>query len=346
MVPPAMVICPITWLVDLTRTNISDKNWYNKQFFWLNESLNLTIFHGIWNKMKNDYELKIEKLHLRDNFDDEDGGSFLINIEEIMDPHFGLCYAMIPDEKFKMSVNDGFFIRAEFEQGVKAPQVEVSLLSPEDRYGVLFYVGRPKIMRIQPEAETLVEAYVEKSVWKYLPSKRNCRYYSKEDTYQNCKLRMQVDCFRTNALNMGCKCVPEHTHKTHFEKHPINRNACKTNDEIITCHFILRDCANDKAITDECPLPCKNQVFIGQKRANKGILDLKGIAYQLGINFKPNEIIMLTKFNTMDVTYYNEVPMQETYDFIGTVGGSLGLFIGFSYTGFVGQILDHFIRND
>ena len=57
-------------------------------------------------------------------------------------------------------------------------------------------------------------------------------------------------------------------------------------------------------------------------------------------------IIMLTKFNTMDVTYYNEVPMQETYDFIGTVGGSLGLFIGFSYTGFVGQLLDHFIGND
>ena len=202
----------------LTSANISDKNWYNKQFFWLNESLNLTIFHAKWNKSLNFYDVKIEKLHLGDNFDDEDGGSFLMNIEEIMDPHFGLCYAMIPNERYKMSINDVFILFAEFEQGVKAPQIEVSLLSPEDLYGVLFYQGRPKIMRIKLKAATLVDIFVEKSVWKYLPSKRNCRYYTKEDTYQNCKLKMQVDCFKSNAPKRGCMCVPDHTHKTHFEK--------------------------------------------------------------------------------------------------------------------------------
>ena len=33
-------------------------------------------------------------------------------------------------------------------------------------------------------------------------------------------------------------------------------------------------------------------------------------------------------------------------NFIGTVAGSLGLFIGFSYTGFVEQVLDHFIHEN
>ena len=55
---------------------------------------------------------------------------------------------------------------------------------------------------------------------------------------------------------------------------------------------------------------------------------------------------MAIRYNSMDVETQDEVLIQESYNFIGTVGGSLGLFIGFSYTGFVGQILDYFIRDD
>ena len=51
------------------------------------------------------------------------------------------------------------------------------------------------------------------------------------------------------------------------------------------------------------------------------------------------------KFSTMDVDYQDEALVQEIYNFIGTVGGSLGLFIGFSYTGFVEKILDFFMKN-
>ena len=47
----------------------------------------------------------------------------------------------------------------------------------------------------------------------------------------------------------------------------------------------------------------------------------------------------------MDVKIHEEILIQELSSFIGTVGGSLGLFIGFSYTGFVGQVIDHFIRD-
>ena len=55
---------------------------------------------------------------------------------------------------------------------------------------------------------------------------------------------------------------------------------------------------------------------------------------------------MVISYNSKDVETQNEVLIQEPYNFIGTVGGSLGLFIGFTYTGFVGQILDYFIRDD
>ena len=77
-----------------------------------------------------------------------------------------------------------------------------------------------------------------------------------------------------------------------------------------------------------------------------GIMTRKSLADDYGLELKSNEILMGIMFNSMDVNYHNEVLMQEVYEFIGTVGGSLGLFIGFSYTGVIGQILDHFIKND
>ena len=57
-----------------------------------------------------------------------------------------------------------------------------------------------------------------------------------------------------------------------------------------------------------------------------------------------NMMIMKMKYSTMNVEVYEEYEVQDIYTFIGTVGGSLGLFIGFSYTGFVGDLLDYFIR--
>ena len=55
---------------------------------------------------------------------------------------------------------------------------------------------------------------------------------------------------------------------------------------------------------------------------------------------------MEINYNSLDVETQDEVLIQELYNFIGTVGGSLGLFIGFSYTGFVGKLLDYFIKDD
>ena len=54
-------------------------------------------------------------------------------------------------------------------------------------------------------------------------------------------------------------------------------------------------------------------------------------------------MMMKMKYSTMNVQIYEEYEVQDVYSFIGTVGGSLGLFIGFSYTGFVGDLLDYFI---
>ena len=48
---------------------------------------------------------------------------------------------------------------------------------------------------------------------------------------------------------------------------------------------------------------------------------------------------------TMASEIHNEMLIFDLANFIGTAGGSLGLFLGFTLTGFAEQLLDFFIRN-
>ena len=138
MVPPALLFCPNTnnpWGNEvLSKGNISDKNWFNKQFFWLNESLNLTLIQYHWNKKLSKLDSKTSKLQL--------GRYSGILVEELMHPFIGLCYSLtIDDESYKMRNYDILLLKAEFDQGKEVPQVEISILNPEDRYGILFPEG-------------------------------------------------------------------------------------------------------------------------------------------------------------------------------------------------------------
>ena len=54
---------------------------------------------------------------------------------------------------------------------------------------------------------------------------------------------------------------------------------------------------------------------------------------------------MLLQLATADTEVHTETLKTDLSSFIGTVGGSLGLFIGFSLTGFVGKALDFFMRD-
>ena len=84
-------------------------------------------------------------------------------------------------------------------------------------------------------------------------------------------------------------------------------------------------------VIDACPLPCQETVY----KAEKIIAE--------GTPVRPSTLYFGFEYVTMDVEKHDEVWILDTPLFIGSVGGSLGLFIGFSYTGFFGQILDYFV---
>ena len=88
-------------------------------------------------------------------------------------------------------------------------------------------------------------------------------------------------------------------------------------------------------LASKCPTPCEKVDYIGEVSRFNGGYDL----------FDSNEMAIQISFNTMDTEIYNEILTFDLATFIGTAGGSLGLFIGFSFTGFIWQVLDFFMRD-
>ena len=109
---------------------------------------------------------------------------------------------------------------------------------------------------------------------------------------------------------------------------PLTWNICKSNLEYQYCQQAMDNCYQEYMFLEECPLQCKQELYIGQKRNMNGF------------SVKSNSIFMRISYTSMETEIHEEVLIQELCNFIGTVGGSLGLFIGFSYTGFVGKLID------
>ena len=106
---------------------------------------------------------------------------------------------------------------------------------------------------------------------------------------------------------------------------------CKSNSESKKCFEIMHFCSY--AGTFKCGSPCEYVDYTGD------FFDMSGASANT------NEISFAFQFYTMDTEVHSEILTFDLATFIGTAGGSLGLFLGFSLTGFADQVLNFFMRN-
>ena len=81
-----------------------------------------------------------------------------------------------------------------------------------------------------------------------------------------------------------------------------------------------------------CNSSCTQYQYIGQRTFSKGM------------NEKANEVYIGYTFPTNEVQVFEEYLMFGVNDLIGTIGGHSGLFIGFSFYGFISTILGYIQR--
>ena len=105
---------------------------------------------------------------------------------------------------------------------------------------------------------------------------------------------------------------------------------CQTNEEFGCARKRMHDCYFNKATSDKCPKPCRDYRY--------NAIQMEG---EIDEEIKEKKIInFVVAYRSVDEKVYQEYYIYDTFSFIGNVGGSLGLFIGFSYTDFLGNILD------
>ena len=337
MVPAAMLVCPSPeWRDGITsEANISDKNWFFSQFFHLNYNLTLSLKRWEYNHTDNDLLSGYSDLKLGDNID-EYGKTFTVH--ELMSPWIGLCYGLIPDPSFKMTLKSKFILSTEFNQEGILPPVDIYLGKEKDLYSILLLRLPPEVevpYKVSHETGTMVRYRSLK--YKHL-SKPNgyCKNYFETDSSIECILEKVTDCFKIIGPRRGCNCIPENIFKTQFEMYPITSwDNCKTSQEYKDCFYVMHDCHYNESISQGCPKHCKRQEYKARTYKVNGVGKIP-----------PNLLIQQFYFETMDIETYNEVLIQDVSSFIGTVGGSLGLFIGFSFTGFLGKLIDFFIKDE
>ena len=318
LIPPTIVLCLP----------------FQKNIF-LNKRFNITIKMSKPNIETESLTKTQINLTLGENYDEQN--ELMLTVAELVNPFQGLCYTLTFNENHqmnKMGVQNMLKVDIEFLRGMKIPTVDISLVSSEDNYGfILPQVGRylrPSIISLEA-VNHHVFLDIKTIAWNYLPSNGNCKDYSIEagdSTYIKCLVKKTIDC----AINKDCKCTPEKNYKSYFELYPTFQKSCKNKTERTLCKLAMRFCYRQVQISKQCPLPCNKIAYDVQKRFMDSICKIKS-----------NQMKIRITYGTTDIEFHNEVLIQELGNFIGTVGGSLGLFIGFSYTGFVGKLIDYFM---
>ena len=173
--PPTLIVCEKKRWSGLlqNKVNISDEDWYTKQFLVLNDTLTLTLTR-IDSNSNYSPTLSSSNLTLGNNFD-ERGKTFFV--EKLFNHWYGMCYALTPDQNYKLKMGEYFQIKAKVAKKENILPFELYIVHPEYRYGYLLESLGQLGTGMLAESGNLVGFKVKKIIWNYLSSKRNCRNY-------------------------------------------------------------------------------------------------------------------------------------------------------------------------
>ena len=281
-------------------SNISVPSLFREASFLLNRDF--FIFFGIGSKM-----LKIGRNEMR---------GFIINVDEVPTRMKGMCYSLF----FERSLG-GYM-------GFKIIPDTTQEYSPE---GTIFHVSTKSTIstlslpvgKVERSIKPLVVAKkfafrykmivdLEETVWQFHKGNPNCpEGCSLEHCYNNHHLTEELDCM------------------------PIVRKALFPSSTLVLCltpeeNSKMVAKIDNKTYAINCPLPASDVEF------SAIVTDDEFLAMP-----DPKDVI-IAQFRQSSTlkTLKKEVLIYDTASLIGSLGGFLGLFIGFSFFGVVSLIID------
>jgi hypothetical protein len=263
-------------------------------------------------------------------------GNFEVDIEELFTLSSGLCYVVSAYNKMDETILS--FIGLFLDYLVPDKELPTSLngfLAPKQDYpGVMYKSWKgsmPFAFEVPLGSSNMLS--ITKQSWLYYQNKndRECVEYPEEQT---CAHYYSTVMIQTALEQSKCEpfCVNVKT-KALFDIANMTDTImeCRTPEEDLCMYYAL---VSPKAIASaevECKTPCQVTQYKTEVTRHADVFP-KSRAY-IGLVYR-----------TTSVTINEEYLVYDFSSFIGSVGGSLGLFIGFSYFDFGNVIIKAFWR--
>ena len=141
-----------------------------------------------------------------------------------------------------------------------------------------------------------------------------------------CLAKHQLDCFLSQDYDFN-KCITNQYRSVFDMYSNTSLQKCQTEAESKQNYIAMTKCYFSENTTNNCLDPCNIEIYAENSYIIKKMNDKRNMT-------------LIIKYESMAIKVSEEYLVYDFANFIGTLGGSLGLFIGFSYTGLIGSIID------
>ena len=254
-----------------------------------------------------------------------DEKDYFISITEVYSIQKGLCYIL--HSNLYLSISNSYILSMILNEVYPSQKMTVNVVSEEDSLGVLMSLWQTKPVNV-PEITfntrtTMIDLH--ETIIRKIPNGN----LNSEPIYQ-CMTTLIDQLIQSSKCSTKCKPMLV---KSYFDIY--------MNGTTPDCHN-LKD---EKCIFDEVQtkftskIPqCKGQF---ENREYSGKISQTNLVMTSFPNDTRERIDMLLMDSGTSRTLIQEYRIYDEVGLIGTVGGSLGLFLGFSFYDFISEILDH-----
>ena len=253
-------------------------------------------FHTQWQKF---HGQKKQQLVMGTNIFDD----FYVNVSAVQTLTYGMCYVLESNLTFRPQQGFYISIQRKFEKEDIPDKVNLFMASPESWYGIT--------------TEAWPYHTLEKHTFEFNTSARIWMdMYVKKVTYQKGHSSIK-NCLENHVSGYNCthKCIP------FFLSFLDHLPTCLTNEQT-NCMY------NTWAYADEFNIYTQYKQCL--KPLTMTLYDANPVKLEGEVN-PNNSVDLLFGYASNEMEIKEEALMIGTSSYIGSVGGSLGLFLGFSF---------------
>ena len=330
---PAITVClsPSLKSSVLKKYNLTSLTTFQSHSQSKFKDLNLTfsaLLQEAAFRLNHDYEIKIGSRYLpeaalplkigNNQVDVGDEGKKNIEVQEIQSPMFGFCVLIMTNFTLGVHEHYPFSIRMKENVGNSYPVAHLYFTSRYDYLGVVSGVWRNlKPCKVEvnfAHGTTIIDLKETRRTFV------ECDEFSPYHSFHDCFAKKFQGLLPNSKCLNRCSSIIFQAYEVYLNKTLFERE-CTLEEEkcLFGTNGILKNMLH---IVDECPLQCNLTQYIATLTHSGNInMDEDGL--------NSADFILLSGSNS--ITVNEEYWVYDTTGLIGAIGGSLGLFAGFSF---------------